>query len=54
MTASQLQVAVIVGSVRTGRVAPTVAGWLMTHLDRHDELSTDTIDPPHPHPVAIR
>lgn len=44
MTACQLQVAVIIGSVRAGRVAPAVASWLMTQLSQHGELSPDVID----------
>jgi len=45
MTADQLQVAVIVGSVRAGRIAPAVTGWLMPQLAEHNgEISTDVID----------
>jgi NAD(P)H-dependent FMN reductase len=45
MTVAQLQVAVIVGSVRAGRVAPAVVGWLMPQLGEHNrDISTYVID----------
>lgn len=44
MTAERLQVAVIVGSVRAGRIAPAVASWVAAQLDRRDDLSLDVID----------
>jgi NAD(P)H-dependent FMN reductase len=44
MANDQIQLAVIVGSVRTGRIAPVVAGWLLSQLSRHGQISTDVID----------
>ena len=44
MAAECLHVAVIVGSVRAGRIAPAVARWTGTQLDRHDDFSPDVID----------
>jgi len=44
MTADRLQLAVIIGSVRAGRIAPAVAGWFGMQLDQHDEFSPDVID----------
>ena len=44
MAAERLQVAVIIGSVRAGRIAPAVADWFKTQLDQHDGLSPEVID----------
>lgn len=44
MAAERLHVAVIVGSVRAGRIAPAVASWVETQLDQHDGFSPDVID----------
>ncbi|MET9529798.1 MULTISPECIES: NAD(P)H-dependent oxidoreductase [unclassified Streptomyces] len=34
----------IVASIREGRFAPVVADWTRGHLDRHPELTADTVD----------
>ncbi|MFJ6721952.1 MULTISPECIES: NADPH-dependent FMN reductase [unclassified Streptomyces] len=39
-----LRVTVIVGSVRTGRLAPDVAGWFAEQTARRDDLATDVVD----------
>ncbi|HEY2314269.1 MAG TPA: NAD(P)H-dependent oxidoreductase [Streptosporangiaceae bacterium] len=44
MAGDLLQFAVIIGSVRTGRIAPKVVGWLMTQLGQHRQISIDVID----------
>lgn len=44
MADDRLQLAVIIGSVRTGRIAPLVAAWLTTQLGQHDEISINVID----------
>lgn len=44
MADDRLKVAVIIGSVRAGRIAPVVAGWLMTRLGQHEQISFDIID----------
>jgi NAD(P)H-dependent FMN reductase len=44
MADDRLRLAVIIGSVRAGRIAPVVAGWLTTHLGQHDQISVDVID----------
>jgi NAD(P)H-dependent FMN reductase len=44
MPAERVQVAVIIGSVRAGRIAPAVASWVETQLDRHDDLSIAVVD----------
>jgi NAD(P)H-dependent FMN reductase len=44
MADDRLRFAVIIGSVRTGRIAAKVAGWLMTELGQHTQISTDVID----------
>jgi NAD(P)H-dependent FMN reductase len=44
MTAERLRLAVIIGSVRSGRIAPAVAGWFGAQLDQHDDFSPDMID----------
>ncbi|WP_328329409.1 MULTISPECIES: NADPH-dependent FMN reductase [unclassified Streptomyces] len=40
----RLRVAMIVASTREGRFAPVVAAWARGHLDRHAELTADTVD----------
>lgn len=44
MADDRLQLAVIVGSVRTGRIAPSVASWLMAQLAQQDQIGIDMID----------
>ena len=44
MADDRLQLAVIIGSVRTGRIAPKVASWLMSQLGQHKQISIDLID----------
>jgi NAD(P)H-dependent FMN reductase len=44
MTADRLRLAVIIGSVRAGRIAGAVSDWFGTQLDQHDEFSPDVID----------
>ncbi|MFJ3215440.1 NADPH-dependent FMN reductase [Kitasatospora sp. NPDC086801] len=39
-----LQVAVIVGSTRSGRFAPVVADWLLGHLGARGDMTADLID----------
>lgn len=40
----RLQLAVIIGSVRAGRIAGAVSQWFGMQLDQHDEFSPDVID----------
>ncbi|GAB2582917.1 NAD(P)H-dependent oxidoreductase [Streptomyces capparidis] len=40
----RLRVAVIVGSVREGRFAPTVAKWFASQVEQHDDIEMDLID----------
>ncbi|ADB33640.1 NADPH-dependent FMN reductase [Kribbella flavida DSM 17836] len=40
----ELNVAVIVGSTRSGRFGPTVAGWFAGHAAKRPELTIDLID----------
>ncbi len=40
MADDRLQLAVIVGSMRSGRIGPAVAGWLMTMLSEHERICT--------------
>jgi len=44
MAADRLQLAVIIGSVRAGRIGEAVSDWFGTQLDQHDEFSLDLID----------
>jgi NAD(P)H-dependent FMN reductase len=44
MADDPLQIAVIVGSVRAGRIAPVVASWLMTQLAQHEQIGIEMID----------
>jgi NAD(P)H-dependent FMN reductase len=44
MTADRLQLAVIIGSVRAGRIAPAVSDWFAAQLDQHDGFSPNVID----------
>jgi NAD(P)H-dependent FMN reductase len=44
MAENRLPLAVIIGSVRAGRIAPVVAAWLTTQLGQHDQISFDMID----------
>ena len=44
MADDRLQLAVIVGSVRAGRIAPVVASWLMTQLAQQEQIGIDMID----------
>ncbi len=44
MADDRLQLAVIIGSVRAGRIAPVVASWLTTQLGQHEQISIDVID----------
>ncbi|MFG2222279.1 NADPH-dependent FMN reductase [Streptomyces sp. NPDC048644] len=43
-TTQPLHVAVLVGSTREGRFAPTVTQWLTRQLARRDDMTTDVID----------
>jgi NAD(P)H-dependent FMN reductase len=38
------KIAVILGSTREGRFGPVVANWIMDHLSRRDDMTTDLID----------
>lgn len=44
MAESQLQLAVITGSVRARRIASGVASWLTPQLGQHGEIGIDAID----------
>lgn len=44
MTADPLHIAVIIGSTREGRFAPTVAGWFAEQAGRRDDVVLDVID----------
>ncbi len=44
MTNDPLQLAVIVGSTRDGRVGPTVARWFVDHASKRDDVDLDVID----------
>jgi NAD(P)H-dependent FMN reductase len=44
MADDRIQLAVIVGSVRTGRISPVVASWLMTQLAQQEQIGIDIID----------
>jgi NAD(P)H-dependent FMN reductase len=44
MADDELQLAVIIGSVRAGRIAPVVGSWLTTELGRHVGIRIDVID----------
>lgn len=39
-----LRLAIIIGSNRQGRFAPTVANWFVEHVRQRDELDVDVID----------
>ncbi len=41
---NSLKVAVVVGSTRPGRFAPTVAGWFVGHAARRDDLEIEVVD----------
>lgn len=43
-TKQELQVAVVIGSTRTGRFGPVVADWLLGHLDARDDMVADLVD----------
>ncbi|HSA52478.1 MAG TPA: NAD(P)H-dependent oxidoreductase [Yinghuangia sp.] len=43
-TAERLRLAVIVGSTRSGRFAPTVASWFADLAGQRDDLSVDVVD----------
>lgn len=44
MPDERLRIAVIVGSTRQGRFAPTVAAWFLTEAARRAELDLDLVD----------
>jgi NAD(P)H-dependent FMN reductase len=44
MTGPRLKVAVIIGSTRAGRVAPTVSAWFVRHAAARDDMGVDVID----------
>ncbi|MFJ9773452.1 NADPH-dependent FMN reductase [Kitasatospora sp. NPDC101157] len=39
-----LQVAVVLGSTRTGRFGPVVADWLLGHLEARGDMTADLVD----------
>ncbi|MFI9361220.1 NADPH-dependent FMN reductase [Kitasatospora sp. NPDC053057] len=43
-TEQNLQVAVVLGSTRTGRFGPVVADWLLDHLDARGDMTADLVD----------
>ncbi len=44
MSSGPLRVALIVGSTRSGRLAPTVAGWFARHATARGDLELDVVD----------
>ena len=44
MSQAPLKIGVIIGSVRTGRFADTVANWAVAQLEQRDELAVEVID----------
>jgi NAD(P)H-dependent FMN reductase len=44
LTDSSLHLAIIVGSTRQGRFAPTVTRWFASHAERRDDMAVDVID----------
>lgn len=44
MSTKPVHVAVVVGSTRDGRLAPSVAEWMLTQTAKRDDVTTDTID----------
>src|SRR3954452_10012429 len=40
----RLRLAIIIGSTREGRFAPTVARWFGEQADRRDDLTVDVVD----------
>ncbi|WBB65908.1 NAD(P)H-dependent oxidoreductase [Micromonospora sp. WMMD812] len=44
MSDHRLQVAVILGSVRDGRIGPTVANWFVGEAKRRDDMLVDLVD----------
>lgn len=43
-TNTPARIAVIIGSVRQGRIGPTVAQWFYDHASKRDDLTLDLID----------
>ena len=44
MVRQPLQVAVILGSVRSGRFAPTAADWFVGQIRERDDMTADVVD----------
>ena len=44
MSETRLRLAVIIGSVRTGRFGPTVAKWFVNEATQHDLFDIDVVD----------
>lgn len=44
MSQSPIKVAVIIGSTRTGRFAPTVATWFTNHVSQREDVELDVVD----------
>jgi NAD(P)H-dependent FMN reductase len=44
MTNNALHLAIIIGSTREGRFAPTVANWFAAQAAQRDDLTIDTVD----------
>lgn len=44
MKDQRLHVAIIIGSTRRGRFAPTVAKWFAAHAERREDMAVDVID----------
>ncbi len=44
MSTASVNVAVIIGSTRAGRFAPTVASWFVDHARKRDDVDVDVID----------
>jgi NAD(P)H-dependent FMN reductase len=45
MDTTPLRLAVIVGSTREGRFAPTVAAWIAAEISKRPDLEADLVDP---------
>ncbi|MEV0132829.1 NAD(P)H-dependent oxidoreductase [Dactylosporangium sp. NPDC050688] len=44
MSDNRLRLAVLIGSIRDGRVGPTVANWFVGEAERRDDILVDLID----------
>ncbi|MFH8800494.1 NADPH-dependent FMN reductase [Streptomyces sp. NPDC017936] len=44
MSQTPLKIGIVIGSVRTGRLADTVAQWFLSEIRRRDDMETHVID----------